>query len=115
MNHLLLPSTMLQQKILKKLTNCIKHWNKKGDAMEIGEEKYMLREQPKTLQHSFNEERGKAYKGAKTIPLNYKKQQEKQQTIQLIYAQIFSIKTQANHKVMNQSKFPNSKKKLFRV
>ena len=35
--------------------------------MEIGEEQDMLREQPKSLRHTFNEERVKSEKGTETI------------------------------------------------
>ena len=41
--------------------------DKIGDVMEIGEEQDMLREQPKSLRHTFNEERVKSEKGTKTI------------------------------------------------
>ena len=52
------PRTMVQQNLLKNLTSCVKYRKtKKCDAMEIGEERDMLREQLKDLQQNFNEER----------------------------------------------------------
>ena len=64
-----------------------------GDAMNIGEERDVLRRKVKALQWGFNEERSKSYKGSKTIQLVQKylkldKSARKQQTIQLAYTQI---------------------------
>ena len=69
--------------------------DKKGDYLKIGEDRDMLREQLKALQHSFNEERGKSDKGAETIQLLQKdlkleKQARNRQKIQLAYTQIVS-------------------------
>ena len=60
--------------------------DQKGDAMEIDEGLYMLRWELKALQHSFNIERSKSEKVAKTIQvlqkdLKLENQQENQQKI----------------------------------
>ena len=46
--------------------------DKKGDVMKIGEEWYMLMEQHKELQQSFNEERVKSEKDVETIQVLHK-------------------------------------------
>ena len=51
----MLPSTMVQQKLLKNLTSCVKFWGGGDDVMEIGEYQYMLMEQLKEFKHKFNE------------------------------------------------------------
>ena len=69
----MLTRAMVQQKLLKNLTRCVKFLEEKsGDAMEIVEEKYMLREHLKALQQSFNGERWKAERGPKTIQVSHK-------------------------------------------
>ena len=46
--------------------------DKKGDVMEIGKEQDTLMEKLKALQQIFDEEKGKAQKGAKTIQVPQK-------------------------------------------
>ena len=63
----MLPNTMVQQKLLKNFTSCVKLWKKKGDVMEVGEEQDMLMEKLKKPQQSFKEEREKSEKGSETF------------------------------------------------
>ena len=54
MEHRILPREMTQHKRLKNLTSSLNVERKKGDAMEIGEDRDMLRKKPKALHQRFN-------------------------------------------------------------
>ena len=63
----MIPRTMVQHKLLKNFTSCVKLWMKKSDVMEIGEEQYILIEKPRALQQNLMRRGKKLIKENKLI------------------------------------------------